>query len=83
MSVAGGGFHSLGLKADGSIVCWGRNNYGQCNIPSPNQDFLAIAGGSCHSIGLQESETGVDDDASLVLPPAVVMNAPSPNPFST
>ena len=27
--IAAGSFHSLALKADGSIVSWGRDNYGQ------------------------------------------------------
>ena len=35
----------LGLKADGSIVAWGYNDYGQCNVPSPNTGFVAIAAG--------------------------------------
>jgi hypothetical protein len=34
-AITAGGSHSLGLKADGSIVAWGRNDYGQCNMPLP------------------------------------------------
>ena len=30
---------------DGSIVAWGANNTGQCNVPAPNRDFVAVAGG--------------------------------------
>jgi alpha-tubulin suppressor-like RCC1 family protein len=29
VSVAGGGDHSLALKADGSVLAWGRNGYGE------------------------------------------------------
>ncbi len=32
-AVAAGGNHGLGLKADGSIVAWGWNTYGQCDVP--------------------------------------------------
>lgn len=33
---AGASQHSLGLKSDGTIVAWGRNDYGECNVPTPN-----------------------------------------------
>jgi len=58
-AIAGGWWHSLGLKADGSIVAWGYNNSGQCNVPSPNTDFVAISAGGFFSIGLKQ-------DGSLV-----------------
>ena len=32
VAVAAGGWHTLGLKADGSIVAAGRNENGQCEI---------------------------------------------------
>jgi hypothetical protein len=54
IAIAAGFGHSLGLKADGSIVAWGSNYYGQCTLPSPNTDFVAIACGSFHSLGLKQ-----------------------------
>lgn len=48
-----GSGHSLGLKADGSVVAWGFNGYGQCNVPAPNADFLAISAGGYFSLGLK------------------------------
>ncbi len=53
LRVAGGGYHSLGLKTDGSIVAWGRDAEGQCQVPSPNRGFVAIAAGYRHSLGLK------------------------------
>jgi hypothetical protein len=53
IAVAGGGVHSLGLKADGSIIAWGNNIEGQCDIPAPNSGFVAVAAGYWHSLGLE------------------------------
>ncbi len=54
---AGGGIssgdYSLALKADGSVVAWGDNSKGQCNVRSPNSGFVAIAAGYAHSLGLK------------------------------
>ncbi|MDO8628943.1 MAG: hypothetical protein Q7R41_00475, partial [Phycisphaerales bacterium] len=44
---------SLGLKADGSIVAWGSNRFGQRNVPAPNMGFVAVAAGLEHSLGLK------------------------------
>ena len=30
---------------NGSIVAWGWNDYGQCNVPTPNTNFVALAAG--------------------------------------
>jgi alpha-tubulin suppressor-like RCC1 family protein len=30
VAVAAGGYHSMALKVDGSLVAWGLNNCGQC-----------------------------------------------------
>ncbi len=53
MALAAGYDHSLGLKSDGSIVAWGWNYYGQCDVPEPNTEFVALAAGYDHSLGLK------------------------------
>ncbi|MEK7993664.1 MAG: RCC1 domain-containing protein, partial [Planctomycetota bacterium] len=50
VEVAAGARHSLGLKQDGSIAAWGYNGYGQCTVPSPNGDFIAIEVGTFHCL---------------------------------
>jgi hypothetical protein len=52
-AVAGGEQFSLGLKQDSSIVAWGWNEWGQCNVPPSNTGFIAIAAGGYHSVGLK------------------------------
>jgi hypothetical protein len=44
--------HSLALKSNGSVVAWGDNSYGQCNVPDGN-DFVAVAAGASHSLALK------------------------------
>ena len=50
-----GAAHNLGLKADGTIVPWGWNEYGQCDVPTPNGNFTAVAAGEDHSLGLKSN----------------------------
>jgi hypothetical protein len=59
VAVAGGEWHSLGLKSNGTVVAWGRNSEDQCNVPAPNQDFVAVAAGYFHSLGLKSNGTVV------------------------
>ncbi len=42
-----------GQDAPGSIVAWGDNDYAQCDVPAPNGDFIAVAAGGYHSVGLK------------------------------
>jgi hypothetical protein len=55
MAVAGGLYHSLGLRMDGSLAAWGHNVHGQCNVPLPNNDFVGVWAGFFHSLGLRAS----------------------------
>jgi len=43
--IAGGYAHSLALKADGTVVAWGWNDYGQTIVPAEATNVVAIAGG--------------------------------------
>jgi len=58
IAIAGGGYHNLALKSDGSLVAWGFNGFGQCEAPVGN-DFVAVATGFYHSLALRS-------DGSLV-----------------
>ena len=78
VSVAGGDFHSLGLKSDGTIVAWGSNTSGQCDVPVPNADFVAVAGGSGHSLGIKNSTdcngNGILDGVEIIIHPSLDWN---------
>jgi len=47
----------LALGNNGSIVAWGDNQWGQCDIPLPNMNFVAIAAGAGHNLGLKTDGT--------------------------
>jgi alpha-tubulin suppressor-like RCC1 family protein len=46
-------YHNLAITGERSIVAWGNNASGQCQVPSPNADFVAVAAGGFHSLGLK------------------------------
>ncbi len=35
------------------IAAWGLNEYGQCDVPEPNTDFIAVDGANCHGLALK------------------------------
>jgi alpha-tubulin suppressor-like RCC1 family protein len=50
---AGGWWHSLALRADGTVVAWGDNSYGQCAVPpDPRRMWSEIAAGYYSQPGL-------------------------------
>ncbi|GAJ14197.1 unnamed protein product, partial [marine sediment metagenome] len=52
VAIAAGKRHCLALKSDGSLVAWGYNTHGECNVPD-GTDFTAITAGIYHSIALK------------------------------
>jgi len=47
------------LKADGTIVAWGKNDYDQCAVSEPNQGFVSVDGGGHHAIALKADSSVV------------------------
>lgn len=50
--------HTVGLRADGTVVAVGDNTYGQCDV-SEWKNIVAIAAGDWHTVGLCEDGTVV------------------------
>jgi hypothetical protein len=51
MAVAAGDAHGLALRSDGTVVAWGQNHSGQCNVPSGTCG--AIAAGADFSLAIR------------------------------
>jgi hypothetical protein len=53
VALAAGGWHSLILRRDGSLLSFGDDCEGQCDAPPKLSDTLAIAAGGYHSLALK------------------------------
>jgi hypothetical protein len=52
IAVAAGNWHCIAMRSDGSLVGWGYNAHGECDVPEGN-DFVDISAGHYHSIALK------------------------------
>jgi alpha-tubulin suppressor-like RCC1 family protein len=53
-AIAAGAVHTVALEADGSLVAWGDNYYGQTNVPvAALSEVMAIAAGTFHTAALK------------------------------
>jgi hypothetical protein len=61
--------------ADGAVVCWGYNEYGQCSTPAGLASVTQIAGGVVHTIALKSDGTvacwGYNSDGQCSTPAAL------------
>jgi hypothetical protein len=77
IAVAAGDWHSLALKADGTVVAWGDDSSGQCDVPAGLTGVAAIAAGGYHSLALKTDGTVVGWGANYD------GQANSPSPITT
>ena len=57
-ALAVGGYHTLGLRSDGTVLSAGRDDAGQCEVDSWT-GVIQIAAGVMHSVGLRSDGTVV------------------------
>jgi len=50
--LAVGDEHAIGIRADGTVVTWGYDKFGQCDVPSGIANAVQAAAGSNHSLVL-------------------------------
>jgi len=74
--VAAGGGHSMALRPDGTVTCWGQNWHffsgGQCDVPEGLTGVSEIAAGGYHSVALRTNGTvacwGRNDSGQSTVP---------------
>lgn len=53
IEISAGASHALGLRADGGVVAWGQNSFGETDVPADLNDAKAIAAGNHFSLALR------------------------------
>ena len=56
--LSSGGYHTCGLRADGTAVCWGDDGEGQASPPA-GERYASISSGYRHTCGLRADGTAV------------------------
>ncbi len=51
--VAAGGCFAMSLRLDGTVVCWGENQYGECDVPEDLGVVQRIAAGREHALAIR------------------------------
>jgi alpha-tubulin suppressor-like RCC1 family protein len=72
-AIAAGGFHTLALRTDGSVLAWGNNEAGQTSVPLAAQSGVkSIAGGGYHTVALKTDGSvvawGRNDEGQTIVP---------------
>lgn len=73
VAVDAGGFHTLALRAQGTVAAWGKNIDGQAAVPAFVTNIVAVSAGGDHSLALRQDGTvlgwGRDWDGQTQPPP--------------
>src|SRR5690349_1277141 len=73
IAVAGGARHSVALRLDGSVICWGATT----NVDSAATNVVAISAGALHTLALRTDGTVVawgDDSLGQASVPEAATN---------
>jgi rhamnogalacturonan endolyase len=77
VQLAAGAYHTLAVRADGTVFAWGDDTAGQCDVPTGLSNVIAVAAGAYHSLALRQDGSVVawgDDSAGQIDIPANATN---------
>lgn len=57
-TISAGGSHTVGLRADGTVIAVGKDEDGQCNVADWT-DIVSVSAGESHTVGLRANGTVV------------------------
>jgi alpha-tubulin suppressor-like RCC1 family protein len=57
--VIGGYHHFIALRTDGTVACWGENDYGQCSVPPGLSSCVDVGSGRTYSYARKSDGTVV------------------------
>lgn len=77
VDIAVGRYHSAALKSDGTVVAWGDNRSGQCDVPANLPSLIEITAGGKHTFVLTEKGKTIswgylEDDWVNYMPPDII-----------
>jgi hypothetical protein len=75
VSVAGGDYHTVAIRHDGTLVAWGFDDEGQVDVPTNSLRFVSVASGADHNLAIAEDGSvvawGRDDSGQIDVPGTV------------
>jgi hypothetical protein len=78
VGIAAGAWHSVALRANGTVLAWGDNFDGQCDVPASLTDAIGVAAGGYHNLALTLNGRVVGwgaNSSGQAAPPAGLSNA--------
>ena len=75
VAIAGGDYHSVAIRHDGTLVAWGFDDEGQVDVPTNSLRFVSVAAGADHNLAIAEDGSVVAwgrDDAGQTDVPGTV-----------
>jgi len=75
VALAGGDYHSVALRQNGTLLAWGADDAGQTDVPTNALPFVVIAAGAEHNLAIAADGSvvgwGNDDSGQIDIPTGV------------